>query len=217
MADLHPLPVVVLISGSGTNLQAIIDAQQSGLLRIEIRTVISNRADAYGLERARRAGIATAIVDHTQFASRAHFDRALQTAIDTTGAQLIILAGFMRILTPEFVQHYAGRMLNIHPSLLPKHRGLRTHEGALAARDAQHGASVHFVTTELDGGPVIAQAQVPVLAHDTPATLELRVRAQEHVIYPLVIGWYATGRLRLENGSAVLDGEVLHGPRLVNS
>ena len=185
MADTRlPLPVVVLISGNGSNLQAIIDAQQRGELPIEICAVISNHADAFGLERARRAAIPTAVVDHTQFASRAAFDHVLQTTIDASGAQLVVLAGFMRILTPEFVQHYASRILNIHPSLLPKHRGLRTHAAALAAQDTQHGASVHFVTTELDGGPVIAQVRVPVLAHDTQATLAERVRAQEHFIYP---------------------------------
>ena len=217
MADARPpLPVVVVISGNGSNLQAIIDAQQRGELPIEIRAVISNRADAFGLERARRAAIPTVVVDHTQFASRAEFDHALQTTIDARGAQLVVLAGFMRILTPAFVQHYASRILNIHPSLLPKHRGLHTHAAALAARDTQHGASVHFVTTELDGGPVIAQVQVPVLARDTQATLAERVRAQEHFIYPLVIGWYAASRLRLENGSAVLDEQVLSAPRLVN-
>lgn len=216
MADTRlPLPVVVLISGNGTNLQAIIDAQQRGELPIEIRAVISNRADAFGLERARRAGIATNVVEHTRFASRAEFDHALQTQIDATGAQLIILAGFMRILTPEFVQHYSGRLLNIHPSLLPKHRGLRTHAAALAAGDAQHGASVHFVSTELDGGPVIAQARVPIHADDTATTLAERVRTQEQIIYPLVIGWYASGRLRLSNGQIVLDEQILRSPRLV--
>lgn len=217
MADVRsPLPVAVVISGNGSNLQAIIDAQQRGELPIKIRTVISNRADAFGLERARRAAIPTAVVDHTQFAGRAAFDHALQTTIDASGAQLVVLAGFMRILTPEFVAHYASRLLNIHPSLLPKHRGLHTHAAAMAAQDTQHGASVHFVTTELDGGPVIAQARVPVLAHDTEATLAERVRVQEHIIYPLVIGWYAAGRLRLENGNAVLDGQVLTVPMLVN-
>lgn len=211
-----PLPVVVLISGDGSNLQAIIDAQQRGELPIEIRAVISNRADAFGLARARRVGIATAVVDHTQFASRAEFDHALQATIDATDAQLVILAGFMRILTPDVVQHYLGRMLNIHPSLLPKYRGLRTHAGALAAGDTQHGASVHFVTAKLDGGPLIAQVRVPVLAHDTEITLAARVRVSEHIIYPLVIGWFATGRLRLEDDDAVLDHQILKAPLLVN-
>lgn len=210
-----PLPLAVLISGNGTNLQAIIDAQQCGELPIEIRMVISNRPGAYGLERARRAAIATAVVDHTQFANRAEFDLALQTTIDASGARLVILAGFMRILTPDFVQHFAGRLVNIHPSLLPKYRGLHTHAAVLAAHDTEHGASVHFVTPELDGGPVIAQARVPVWPHDTPATLAERVRVQEHFIYPLVIGWYAAGRLRLENNHAVLDGQRLTAPRLV--
>lgn len=217
MVDRHsPLPVVVLISGNGTNLQAIIDAQQRGELPIEIRAVISNRADAYGLERARRAGLATAVVDHTRFASRAQFDAALQSAIDASGAQLIVLAGFMRILTAEFVQHYSGRLLNIHPSLLPKHRGLHTHEAALAGGDAVHGASVHFVTPELDGGPVIAQVHVPVLPGDTAASLAQRVRTQEHMVYPLIIGWYATGRLGLSGGHAVLDGQRLDAPQLIH-
>ena len=217
MVDRHsPLPVVVLISGNGTNLQAIIDAQQRGELPIEIRAVISNRADAYGLERARRAGITTAVLDHTRFASRAQFDAALQTSIDASGAHLVVLAGFMRILTAEFVQHYSGRLLNIHPSLLPKHRGLHTHEAALAGGDALHGASVHFVTAELDGGPVIAQVRLPVLPHDTEATLAQRVRAQEHMVYPLIIGWYASGRLRLNGGHAVLDGQILDAPQLIH-
>ena len=153
-----PLPLAVLISGNGTNLQAIIDAQQCGELPIEIRMVISNRPGAYGLERARRAAIATAVVDHTQFANRAEFDLALQTTIDASGARLVILAGFMRILTPDFVQHFAGRLVNIHPSLLPKYRGLHTHAAVLAAHDTEHGASVHFVTHEVDGGPLIVQA-----------------------------------------------------------
>ncbi len=204
-----PLPVVILISGGGTNLQAIIDAQQSGALAVDIRAIISNRPDALGLKRAQHAGIPNIVMDHKTFASREAFDRALISKIDSCGAPLVVLAGFMRILTAEFVQHFAGRILNIHPSLLPKHRGLDTHAQALAAHDTEHGASVHFVTTELDGGPVIAQARVPVLAADTAASLQARVREVEHILYPRVLQWYASGRISLKAGRIVFDGKPL--------
>jgi phosphoribosylglycinamide formyltransferase-1 len=208
-----PLPVAVLISGDGSNLQAIIDARQRGELPIELCAVISNRPDAFGLERARRAGIPAHVLDHTQYPSREAFDQALQTLIDASGARLVVLAGFMRILTPAFVRHYEGRMLNIHPSLLPKYRGLDTHARAIAAGDAEHGASVHFVTTELDSGPTIVQVRVPIRADDTPQSLGDRVRAQEHIIYPLAIRWFAEGRLQWKDGRAFLDGQPLTGPR----
>jgi len=206
-----PLPVVVLISGRGSNLQSIIDAAR-GDLPIEIRAVISNRPDAYGLERARRAGIPTRVLDHREFADRAAFDAALQELIDSYRPGLVVLAGFMRILSPAFVEHYRGRLMNIHPSLLPDFRGLNTHERALAARVTEHGASVQFVTTELDAGPVIIQARVPVLAGDTPDSLAARVLEQEHRIYPQAIRWFAEGRLRLQNNEVLLDGRPLINP-----
>ncbi len=202
------LPVVVLISGSGSNLQAIIDAAQAGL-PIEIRAVISNRADAFGLERARRAGIHTEVLDHKDFDGREAYDAALQALIDSFEPGLLVLAGFMRILTDAFVRHYEGRMFNIHPSLLPRYKGLHTHARAIEAGDAEHGASVHFVTPELDGGPLIIQASVPVKADDTPESLAARVLEQEHIIYPKAIGWFAEGRLELKHGVVYRDGEAL--------
>ncbi len=204
-----PLPVVILISGGGSNLQAIIDATRAGRLPIEIRAVISNRPDAGGLARAERAGIPTHVLDHTRFEGREAFDRALAELIDHFQPALVVLAGFMRILTPEFVEHYRGRMLNIHPSLLPDFQGLDTHRRALEAGAREHGASVHFVTPELDGGPVVVRAVVPVLEDDTPERLAARVLEQEHRIYPEAIGLFAQGRLKLEGDTALLDGEPI--------
>ncbi len=201
--------VVVLISGSGSNLQALIDSTRSDDNPARIRAVISNRADAYGLTRAQNAGIATQVLDHKAFDGREAFDAALIEAIDGFSPQLVVLAGFMRILTPGFVRHYAGRLLNIHPSLLPLYKGLHTHQRALEAGDAEHGCSVHFVTEELDGGPLVVQAIVPVQAGDTPESLAMRVHAQEHRIYPLAVRWFAEGRLRLGEHGAMLDGKPL--------
>lgn len=195
--------IVVLISGSGSNLQAFIDTLPAG--QAEIVAVISNRADAFGLERAARADIPTAVLDHRDYPDRVSYDQALAALIDTFAPDLVILAGFMRILSAGFVQHYQGRLLNIHPSLLPKYTGLHTHQRALAAGDQEHGATVHFVTEELDGGPAILQSHVPVLADDTPDTLAERVRATEHRLYPLAAMLYASGRLRLKDGQACLD------------
>src|SRR5687767_9043880 len=192
------LDIVVLISGNGSNLQALIDNSKRLDRGYRVAAVISNRPDAYGLQRATTAGIAQHCLQHTQFAERAAFDRALQLKIDAYNPGLVVLAGFMRILTPEFVQHYHGRLLNIHPSLLPQYRGLDTHQRAIAAGERVHGASVHFVTKELDGGPVILQSRVPVLTNDTAETLAARVHTQEHIIYPLVVEWYAKGRLRMQ-------------------
>lgn len=204
----QPCNAVVLISGSGSNLQALIDSQgEDNPLRI--RAVISNRADAYGLTRAQNAGIATQVLDHKAFADREAFDCALIEAIDGFRPDLVVLAGFMRILTPAFVRHYSGRLLNIHPSLLPKHKGLNTHQRALDAQDPEHGCSVHFVSEELDGGPLIIQAVVPVEPGDTAETLALRVHMQEHRIYPTAVRWFAEGRLRLAAEGALLDGEKL--------
>jgi phosphoribosylglycinamide formyltransferase-1 len=201
--------VVVLISGSGSNLQALIDRSTAGDSPVRIRAVIANRADAYGLERARAAGIDTRVLDHKTFAGREAFDAALIEAIDAFAPQLVVLAGFMRILSPDFVRHYAGRLLNIHPSLLPKYKGLHTHQRALEAGDAEHGCSVHFVTEELDGGPLVVQAVIPVQAGDSLDSLAQRVHEQEHLIYPLAVRWFAEGRLRLGAQGAMLDGQPL--------
>ncbi|WP_456377290.1 phosphoribosylglycinamide formyltransferase [Thiolapillus sp.] len=206
------LPIVVLISGSGSNLQAIIDAANKDL-PVEIKAVISNQPDAYGLERARRADIPVAILEHQQFPDRESFDATLADLIDSYQPQLVLLAGFMRILTPGLVRHYHGRMLNIHPSLLPDFQGLHTHQRALEAEVQKHGASIHFVTEELDGGPVIIQASVPVLPGDDAETLAARVLEKEHVIYPLAVRWFAQGRLSLnERDQVVLDGKILAAP-----
>ncbi|HEX9802662.1 MAG TPA: phosphoribosylglycinamide formyltransferase [Gammaproteobacteria bacterium] len=191
MPERERLPVVVLISGSGSNLQAIIDAD----LPITIRAVISNRADAYGLTRAEQAGIPTAVLDHKAYPDRESYDAALQELIDSYRPGLLVLAGFMRILSDGFVRHYEGRMINIHPSLLPKYRGLDTHARAIAAGDAEAGCSVHFVTPELDSGPIIIQARVPIRDGDTPETLAARVLEQEHRIYPEAIRKFAEGEL----------------------
>ena len=203
--------LVVLISGSGTNLQAIIDAVNAGAVNAEIGAVISNEESAKGLQRAAQSKIATAVVDHKQFDSKEAFDRALIELIDRYEADTVLLAGFMRILTPTFVSHYAGKVLNIHPSLLPKFQGLHTHQRALEAGEKQHGCSIHFVTDEVDGGPVIAQATVSVEATDAADSLAKKVLRKEHILYPLVVSWKADGRLKLSNGGVWLDGKKL-GP-----
>lgn len=199
--------VVILISGRGSNMRSIVEAG----LPARIRAVISNRPDAAGLDYARDQGIAAAVVDHTLHADRAAFDRALADEIDRHAPDLVVLAGFMRILTPAFVEHYRGRMINIHPSLLPAFTGLHTHRRALAAGCRVAGVTVHFVTGELDGGPIIAQAAVPVLPADTEATLSARVLAQEHLLYPQVVRWFIDGRLSLHGNRAVLAGESTPG------
>jgi len=201
--------VAVLISGSGTNLQALIDAAADDDADFSVCAVISNKPEAYGLTRAREAGIPASVVDHRDFPDRDTFDRALIGEIDRHRPDLVVLAGFMRILTAEFVRHYSGRLLNIHPSLLPKYQGLHTHQRALDASDCEHGATVHFVTEELDGGPAIVQAVVPVNAGDTAELLAKRVQEQEHVIYPLAVTWFAQGRLRMVEDRSQLDGQLL--------
>ena len=201
--------LVILISGSGTNLQAIIDAIAEGTLEAEIRCVISNRASAYGLERARQAGITTRVIDHRLYDSRESFDTALQQEIDQFLPDLVVLAGFMRILTTEFVRHYRGRILNIHPSLLPKFRGLNTHARALEAGEVEHGVTVHFVTEELDGGPNVIQAVLPIQPDDTADTLQARVQKQEHFIFPEALRWFISGRLKMEGDQALLDSAPL--------
>ena len=199
----------VLISGNGSNLQALIDACQAGRIQGELVGVVSNRADAFGLERAKAAGIATQVLSNQAFADRESFDAALIQALESWNPDLLVMAGFMRILTPGFVQHFAGRMLNIHPSLLPKYQGVKTHARAIAAGDTVHGASVHFVTEELDGGPVVLQARVPIFPDDDEVTLAERVLSQEHQIYPLVINWFCQGRLTMVGTQACLDGQPL--------
>ncbi len=196
--------VVVLISGSGSNLQALIDSQAKDN-PARIRAVISNRADAFGLTRAQDADIPTAVLDHKAFDGRDSFDAALMEVIDEHAPDLVILAGFMRILTPGFVRHYQGRLLNIHPSLLPKYKGLDTHRRALEAGDSEHGCSVHFVTEELDGGPVAIQAALAVEPGENIEQLTQRVHSAEHQIYPLAMRWFAEGRLRLAEQGAMLD------------
>jgi len=203
-----PVPVVILISGRGSNLQAMLEETRTGKLPIEIRAVISNNPAAEGLQRARAAGVPAEIIDHRDYAERSQFDATLMRAIDRHAPRLVILAGFMRILGEAFIRHYAGRLLNIHPSLLPAFKGINTHARALAAGAAQHGASVHFVTNDLDGGPVIVQASVPVRAGDTADTLAARVLHEEHRILPLAIRWFAEERLSIRNGQVLLDGEI---------
>lgn len=205
----HKKRIVVLISGSGSNLQAIIDACANNDIAGDICAVLSNRADAYGLVRATNAHIATQAISHKAFESREAYDAALQAAIDDYQPDLVVLAGFMRILTPAFTQHYQGRMLNIHPSLLPKYQGLHTHQRAIDAGDAEHGVSVHFVTEELDGGPVIQQAKVSIEAADNAESLAAKVLTEEHQLYPRVINWFCEERLIMRGQRAYLDAECL--------
>ncbi|MEI7071134.1 phosphoribosylglycinamide formyltransferase [Pectobacterium versatile] len=197
--------IVVLISGHGSNLQALIDACKNGRLKGKIVAVFSNNAEAYGLERAQNANIPTCVLNPEDFADRAAFDAALANEIEQYEPALVILAGYMRILSPEFVARFAGKMLNIHPSLLPKYPGLHTHRKALENGDREHGTSVHFVTDELDGGPLILQAKVPVFSDDTEESLSERVKTHEHTIYPMVINWFLNGRLVMRDNEAWLD------------
>jgi len=206
------LPIVILISGEGSNLQAIIEAIECGDLPAEIRAVISNRSDANGLERARQHGIQTVVIAHQDYPEREQFDIALQECIDRFQPALVVLAGFMRILTRAFVDHYQGRLLNILPSLLPAYTGLNTHQRVLDAGDHEHGASIHFVTNELDGGPVISQARVPVLPGDSADDLARRVQEQEHHLYPLTLKWFCQGRIRQQQNQVIYDGQPLLKP-----
>ncbi len=203
---MEKLPLVALISGRGSNLKAIIDAADPLL---EIRAVISNRPQAKGLLYAQQAGIANDVLDHTLFKSRIDFESALQTRIDYYQPKLLILAGFMRILSPKFVAHYQSRFINIHPSLLPAFRGLQTHKRVLESGMKEHGASVHFVTEDLDAGSVIIQARIPVLPNDNEESLAARVLQEEHRIYPQAIHWFAQGRLQLQGQRALLDGNPI--------
>ncbi|WP_029934282.1 phosphoribosylglycinamide formyltransferase [Thiomicrospira pelophila] len=207
-----PLRVVVLISGNGSNLQALIDRQNQADCAYQIVKVISNKADAFGLERAKQHLIEVDTVPHQSFDDRETFEQALIHSIDQAQPGLVVLAGFMRILTPLFTQHYVGRMLNIHPSLLPKYPGLQTHQRALDAGDKQHGLSIHFVTDELDGGPVVLQATTNIQANDSVETLKAKVHELEHQAYPLVVNLFAQGKLNYQNHQAWWSGQALTTP-----
>jgi len=202
----------ILISGSGSNLQSFIDRAAAGDVAVEPVVVFSNRPDAYGLTRARDAGIDTLCIEHGRYQTREAFDRALAAALDPWQPQLLVLAGFMRILSPWFVRRHAGRILNIHPALLPRYPGLDTHARVLAAGDEFHGSTVHFVTEELDGGPRILQGRIRVAPTTDPQQLMARVQAVEHRIYPQAADWFATGRLECRDNAAWLDGERLDEP-----
>jgi len=210
-----PLPTVILISGRGSNMRAIAEAARSGALPIEVRAVLSDRADAAGLAAARALGIEARPICPRPGADRSEYDRELAAAVRGYSPGLVVLAGFMRILSPVFVEEFLGRMLNIHPSLLPRYRGLHTHRRVLEAHAADHGASVHFVTPELDGGPVVLQGRLRVRRGDDEASLAARVQALEHRIYPQAIAWFAEGRLRWNGGQLQLDGQPLSAPRII--
>ncbi|HEX5802601.1 MAG TPA: phosphoribosylglycinamide formyltransferase [Azospira sp.] len=202
-----PTSIVILISGRGSNMEALLAAVARGELPVRVAAVISNRPDAKGLETAAAQGVPTAVVDHKAYAGREAFDAALAACIDGYAPDLVVLAGFMRILTEGFVRRYEGRLLNIHPSLLPAFPGLHTHQKAIEMGVRVHGCTVHFVTPALDHGPVVVQAAVPVLDGDDEATLASRVLAQEHLVYPLAVRWFAEGRLRLDGGRVRVDAE----------
>lgn len=200
--------VAVLVSGSGTNLQALMDACETPEFPARIVAVISNKADAYALVRAKKASIPTFVVSNTDYPTREAFDAALQEVLLSVHTEIVCLAGFMRILTPGFVSQWEGKMLNIHPSLLPAFPGLHTHAQALKAGVKMSGCTVHLVTAELDSGPIIIQAEVPVEPNDTPETLAARVLVMEHKIYPQALRWLAEGKVKVVNGRAVVDGQA---------
>lgn len=210
----EPCRTAILISGSGTNLQAFIDASKAGKLGLELSVVFSNNPDAYGLQRAEEAGMPTACIQHSDFPDRESFDRAVIGELDRFDPSLLILAGFMRVLSPAFVAHYAGRILNIHPALLPLYPGLNTHQRVLNAGDEWHGSTVHFVTEELDRGPRILQGRLRVIPNESPDELQARVQAIEHRIYPLAASWVGSGRVRFQDGRAVIDGKNADEPVL---
>ncbi len=208
--------IVILISGRGSNMESLLAAVAAGELPVRVAAVLSNRPDAKGLQTAAARGVPTRVVDHKQFSSREDFDVAMAEAIDAFAPDLVVLAGFMRILTDGFVRHYAGRLMNIHPSLLPSFSGLHTHQRALEEGVRIHGCTVHFVTPTLDHGPVIVQAAVPVLDGDDEASLAARVLAQEHRVYPLAVRWFAEGRLQLLGGRVRLDAEQVDAQALIS-
>lgn len=210
----EPMKIAVLISGNGSNLQALIDHQAKHPDIFEIALVVSNRPNAFGLQRALEHQIPTKVIDHTDFPDRESFDAQVQNTLDAHAIKLVVLAGFMRILSAGFTEHFLGRMLNIHPSLLPKYQGLNTHQRAIDAGDSEHGLSVHFVTPELDGGPVILQAKTDIFDNDSAQTLQSRIHQLEHQAYPLVVEWYAQGRLALQDGKVIFDQQILSQPIL---
>ena len=211
--------IVVLISGSGSNLQAILDAIDTGQIHGRIEAVLSNKPDAYGLVRATNAGIPTHVVNHLDYEDRVSFDQAMISLLDQHKPDLVVLAGFMRILSAEFVRHYQGRMFNIHPSLLPKYKGLHTHQRALDAGDQEHGCTVHFVTEELDGGPLAIQGKVRIDVDDSAENLQEKVHKVEHLIYPLAVEWFCADRLQWHDNTVLLDQQPLgsHGYQLCAS
>lgn len=221
VAPAERLPIAILISGRGSNMRAIAERARDGRLPVDVRVVVSDQPDAPGLATAAAMGIPTRTLQARGFRDREAYDAALAELLASFRPELIVLAGFMRILSPPMVARFAGRMMNIHPSLLPKYPGLHTHRRVLAAGDAVHGASVHFVTEELDGGPLIIQARIDVRAEDTEESLSARVQRQEHRIYPQAIEWFARGRLELRpgpgGGQAWLDGRPLAHPVLVDA
>ncbi len=208
--------IVILISGRGSNMVALIDAAASGALPVRVAAVLANRPDAKGLEVAAAAGVVTRVVDHRLYSDRESFDAAMAEAIDAYSPDLVVLAGFMRILSDGFVAHYEGRLINIHPSLLPSFPGLHTHQRALDDGVRVHGCTVHFVTPTLDHGPIVVQAAVPVLDGDDATVLAARVLEQEHRIYPLAVRWFAEGRLRLEDGRVRLDAPQEYASCLIS-
>jgi phosphoribosylglycinamide formyltransferase-1 len=197
--------IVSLISGRGSNFEAIYKAAKAKSWDVRFTGLITNQPEAKGLEFAKSVGIPTAVIHHRSYPSREAFDEALMQQIDAFGADLLVLAGFMRILTPGFIEHYEGRMINIHPSLLPRFPGLHTHERALEAGDRVHGATVHFVSTGVDEGPIICQSEVPVLPTDNPSDLAARVLKTEHQIYPLAVEWFINGRLQIAGNRVSVD------------
>ncbi|ORU90497.1 MAG: phosphoribosylglycinamide formyltransferase [Cycloclasticus sp. symbiont of Poecilosclerida sp. M] len=207
-----PYRIVILISGSGTTLQSIIDSE----LPATICSVISNRPNVLGLTRAQEAKVPTHVLDHTSFESREEFDRALKTIIDEQQPDLVALCGFMRILSDEFVAHYDNKLINIHPSLLPQYKGMNTHQRIMDAGEPLHGSSVHFVNKELDSGPILLQARLPVLPADTVESLELRIKTKEHLIYPTAIKWLAEGRVELIDGIIYMDDKKMAGPVVID-
>jgi phosphoribosylglycinamide formyltransferase-1 len=206
------LRITVLVSGSGSNLQALIDARDTGRLNADIVHVVSNVADARGLQRAQQAGIETSVLEHRAFAERDAFDRALALLIAAKDPQLVVLAGFMRIVGPAVVEPFRGRMINLHPSLLPRYRGTNTYQRAIDAGDREHGASIHFVTEELDGGPVISQVVVPLLPDDDAASLAARLGPMEHRLVVATAGLFARRKVECRDGAVLIDDQPLRQP-----
>lgn len=207
-----PIPIAVLFSGNGTNMQSVIKHVRQGRIHARIACAISNRADAYGLTRAKQAGVPAHVVEHGRYPSRQSFEEELIRILENYGVETIVLAGFMRVFSEVFTRRYANRILNIHPSLLPKYPGLETHHRVLAAKDAQHGCSVHFVTEALDEGPLVLQAKVPVFETDDVHSLIRRVLEKEHMVFPLAIRWFCEGKLQCNNGTVYFNDKILERP-----